>query len=297
MRANKNQTSNETDEISSKAGKLLHKFVSSVGVLVDDITALEVNTMVVDEITGAKFNARDAYQEIYAISDKDYFNAKNIPQNLINRYKALFAQLEKEYFYLLLDPAEPNFYNPESEKVERYQARLKNLKQKEQNKNSEEITQEKAGGIVETDPKYIELARPILPDPSPVPDGENQKNPNWQQDIEEIQKLLGNDKFLRTLRKVSELKAALDSSDVTSTKIDIIYAQTVMQLDGDIISRYHKELFQEDEDVRNLIIKIHNEGLVAGEQQWRGVLNFLMTLVQGIAHSSFLSRNGRRDNK
>jgi hypothetical protein len=89
---------------------------------------------------------------------------------------------------------------------------------------------------------------------------------------------------------MSELKAALDGGQITSVDIDVIYAQTVMQLDGDIISRYHKKLFQLPEGDRDLILKIHNEGVVAGEKQWRGTLDFLIGIVQSIAK---LSRNER----
>ncbi|MBH8551172.1 hypothetical protein I8751_01995 [Nostocaceae cyanobacterium CENA357] len=275
------------NEIQTQARCLLDNLVKSVQGLVDDITALEVNTMVVEQISGAKFNAWQAYQTIYSINDPEYFDERGIPgdspqdQNLRDRYRSLFAQVEREYFYLLIDP-NSKLYKLPNEKVERYQQRLAILKK------------QKHGEIVETDPKYVKLARPILPPPTPVIEGENQVDwhKDWEENCLEIQEILSNDKFVRTLRKVAELKAALDSGDATKSTIDIIYAQTVMQLDGDIISRYHKELFQLPDYEKDLILKIHTEGVVAGEKQWRGMLDFLITLVQGIANSS-LSRNGR----
>jgi hypothetical protein len=289
MLPNETQNPAQPNEIQVKARNLIDKFVSSVSGLVNDITALEVNTMVVAQITGIKFNPWEAYQEIYSISDKDYFQQKQIPErgsegeNLHERYRKLFIELEREYFYLLIAPdlglLKKRYHQ---EKIIRYQQRLKYLK-------------ENQGTIVESDPKYVELARPILPNPAPVSDGDSQDNYNtWQENIKEIQQLLENDRFLRNLRKLSELKAALNSNSIESPKVDIIYAQTVMQLDGDIISRYHKKLFEEEEDVRNLIIKIHTEGVVAGEKQWRGVLDFIITTAKGIANSSFLPPNGRR---
>ena len=266
----------------NRAKKLLDKLVTSVQILVEDITALEVNTMVVDKINASKFNAWEAYLKIYSINDKDYFEQKEIPDELRQRYQNLFTQLEREYFYILIDSDE-KLAPEEYEKIERYQKRLQ--KRKEQ----------KNGEIVETDPEYISLARPILPAPSPVlddntsEDNQNQRK-EWEKNRQEIQKLLSNDKFVRTLRKMAELRAALNSSDVKSTEIDIIYAQTVMQLDGDIITRYHKDLFSLSEDAKNLILKAHNEGVVAGEKQWRGTFSFLINLVQGIAN---FSSNGR----
>jgi hypothetical protein len=269
----------QPEDIQNKARSLLNNLVSSVQTLVSDITALEVNTMVVDKINASKFNAWEAYQAIYSIHDPDYFKAKGIPeegsqpQELHKRYKSLFDQLEREYFYLLLEE-DSGFYNPQDERVKRYRKRLENAKIYQAN-------------LVEADEENLKLAQPILPAPTPVVDGQNGNNQHdWIETFKEIQRLLNNDRFVRTLRKMSELKAALDSSDVTSNKIDIIYAQTVMQLDGDIITRYHKDLFNLPEEAKNLIISTHNEGVISGEKQWRGVFSFLINLVQSIANLS-----------
>ncbi|MDZ8259519.1 hypothetical protein [Nostoc sp. ChiQUE01b] len=272
------------NKIQEQAKDLLEKVVSSVHELVDDITALEINTMVVEQITGAKFNAWQAYEEIYSINDKDYFDSKGIPnpddliepkktqaQELRKRYTSLFAQLEREYFYILLEQSTETS-EPDS-RIIQYQERLK-------------YQVEHKANIVPTDEVYIKLARPILPAPTPVADREENNLKSLQQRWQEIEKLLNNDKFIRTLRKMSELKAALNGGDINSVDIDIIYAQTVMQLDGDIISRYNKKLFKLPEGDRDLILKIHNEGVVAGEKQWRGTLDFLIGIVQNIAKLS-----------
>ncbi|BDI15705.1 hypothetical protein ANSO36C_15070 [Nostoc cf. commune SO-36] len=276
-----------SNKIQEQAKDLLEKLVSSVNVLVDDITALEVNTMVVEQITGAKFNAWQAYEDIYSINDKDYFDARGIPnpddlpepektqaQELRKRYTSLFSQLEREYFYILLEQSNDNETDP---RIIQYQERLK-------------YQVENKANIVPTDEKYIKLAQPILPAPTPVPDQEDKNQKSLRQRWKEIEKLLNNDKFIRNLRKISELKAALNGGDITSVDIDIIYAQTVMQLDGDIISRYHNKLFKLPEGDRDLILKIHNDGVVAGEKQWRGTLDFLIGIIQSIAK---LSRNER----
>ncbi|MBN3923406.1 hypothetical protein [Nostoc sp. NMS4] len=273
-----------TNKIQEQAKDLLNKVVSSVHELVDDITALEVNTMVVEQITGAKFNAWQAYEEIYSINDKDYFDSKGIPnpdnltepektqaQELRKRYTSLFSQLEREYFYILLEQG--NESSETDSRIIQYQDRLK-------------YQVEHKANIVPTDEVYIKLARPILPAPTPVADQEDNNPKNLRQRWQEIEELLNNDKFIRTLRKMSELKAALNSDNITSVDIDVIYAQTVMQLDGDIISRYHKNLFQLPEGDRDLILKIHNEGVIAGEKQWRGTLDFLIGVIQNIAKLS-----------
>jgi hypothetical protein len=58
----------------------------------------------------------------------------------------------------------------------------------------------------------------------------------------------------------------------------MIYAQTVIQIDGDVINRYSQEIF--DHPQRDMILEIHREGVIAGEKQWRGLLEFIIGLVQ-----------------
>jgi hypothetical protein len=130
--------------------------------------------------------------------------------------------------------------------------------------------------------------RSRLPDPiNPANSGEFLK----------ARQVLNNSRFLRSLRKISELKAALDNRnkallrkrneqlgriapDVLQKAVttDLIYAQTVIQLDGDIINRYSQEIL--DHPHREVILQIHQEGVAAGEKQWRGLLEFIIGLVQ-----------------
>ncbi|MDZ8187442.1 MAG: hypothetical protein RMX96_21665 [Nostoc sp. ChiSLP02] len=269
----------DPDRIQNVARGLLSNLVSSIQTLVSDMTALEVNTIVVNRISGSKFNAWEAYQEIYSIHDPSYFDAKEIPkegeqaQKLRQHYKSLFDQLEREYFYLLLEQ-NSGFYNPHDERVTRYRQNLENAKKRQED-------------LVEADAKNIKLAKPILPAPTPVVDEQDGNNEeDWIASFQEIEKLLKNAKFVRTLRKISELKAALDGNNVTSTETDIIYIQTVMQVDGDIITRYNEKLFQLPEETKKYLMTTHNEGVVAGEKQWRGTFSFLIELVQKIAKLS-----------
>ena len=167
---NEDKIEKETNRLQDK----FREFIRSLGEVMNDITALEVNTMIVAEITGSKFIPEEAYQYIYEIPasemDNRYFVDKQIPPALYPRYRNLRQKLAWEYRQVLQDPM-ANIFD----------------------------TQER------------------LPDPG---------DPN---DREKLQQLLDNGKFLRGLRKISELKAALDSADLQSETTDIIYAQTVMQ--------------------------------------------------------------------
>lgn len=212
-------------------------FVNSLGDVLLDITALEVNTMVVSQITGNKFNPEAAYRELYEIpadlDDKFFFMKYGIPEVLHERYVALRRKLELHY-----KSSVDGFSSP------------------------------KEG---------------YLPNPDTEP--------------KRLENLFNNSQFLRALRKLKELKAALDSDNPQSSKIDLIFAQTIIQLDGDIINRYHEKLLEHPK--KEAIITIHHQGVTSGEKQWHGLLDFMVTLMQGILNPRgtkvvLLSRNGQK---
>lgn len=258
----------------STLGQTFNAFVESLGQVLIDITALEVNTMVVERITGDKFIPWEAYRDIYPISTI-YLVQKGIHESLRDRYIELRKTIELEYTLILSDPTS-EFYD---------QAVLDSSTQQ--------------NNQILTDPT-VELDRmqSRLPDPYSI---------NTRQEALYIKKILNNSHFLRSLRKISELKAALDNRNkalqkkqdeqrhATSEAIakavttDMIYAQTVIQLDGDLINRYSKEIL--DHPHRDVILQIHREGVLSGEKQWRGLLEFVIGLVQ----ASFQGiRNGLR---
>ncbi|HEY9727139.1 MAG TPA: hypothetical protein V6D50_11890 [Chroococcales cyanobacterium] len=267
----RNRTRRETTDLATQNGKnvtsglnrTLTEFVQSLGEVLIDITALEVNTMVVEQITGSKFIAWEAYRDIYVIS-REYLEQQDIHESLRDRYIDIRKSLELEYTLLLTDPTS-EFYDLSV---------LASAREPDQ---------------ILTDPT-VELHQIQTRLPDPV-------TPTNPEEILKVQRLLNDSSFLRSLRKQSELKAALDNrnkalqkkqeetpefveSDVLAkaVKTDIIYAQTVIQLDGDVINRYSQAIF--DHPHRDMILQIHREGVTSGEKQWRGLLEFVIGLVQ-----------------
>lgn len=240
----------------------LNEFLQSLGDVLIDITALEVNTMVVEQISGAKFIAWEAYRDIYPISP-EYLQQKGIHASLCDRYLELRKTLEVEYALLLSDP-----------NSEFYDSTLNSSAQ---------------GNPILTNPS---VAWHQLP--TQLPDPVSSTNP---EEILKAQRLLRNCRFLRSLRKLSELKTALDNRNQTLHRLqtqqlnstnpevlqkaittDMICAQTIIQLDGDVINRYAQEIL--DHPQRDVILQIHKGGVTASEKQWRGLLEFVINLVQ-----------------
>lgn len=267
----RNRNRKENTDLSALNGKRVtpnlsrsvDDFLQSLGDVLIDITALEVNTMVVAQITGDKFIPWEAYRDIYPIS-QEYLERQGIHPFVRDRYLELRKNLELEYTLLLTDP-KSEFYDP---------------------RVLDSATQDNQ---ILTEPT-VELheIKTRLPDPL---------RPTSPEEILKVQKLLTESRFLRSLRKMSELKAALDNRNKAllekqheqpgyvkpellhkAVKTDIIYAQTVMQLDGDVINRYSQEIV--DHPHRDVILQIHREGVTASEKQWRGLLEFIIGLVQ-----------------
>lgn len=244
-------------------GRNLDEFLQSLGDALIDSTALEVNTMVVERITGDKFIPWEAYRDIHPIS-QEYLEQRGIDESLRERYLDLRKTLELEYALLLTDPSS-EFYDPSV------------------------LDSATIDNQILTNPT-LELhdIQTQLPDPI---------QPNNPEEILKTQRLLHESRFLRKLRKISELKAALDCRNKAllrkraqlpaninpevlqkAVTTDMIYAQTVLQLDGDVINRYAQEIF--DHPRRDVLLQIHRDGVTASEKQWRGLLEFIIGLVQ-----------------
>lgn len=246
--------------VTPNLSRTVDDFLQSLGDVLIDITALEVNTMVVEEITANKFIPWEAYRDIYPIS-KEYLERQGIHPSVRDRYLELRKNLELEYTLLLSDP-KSEFYDPTI------------------------LDSARQNNPILTNPRLeLHEIQTRLPDPTSP------------EEILKAQKLLTESRFLRSLRKMSELKAALDNRNKAllkkqneqpgyvkpeilhkAVKTDIIYAQTVMQLDGDVINRYSQEIV--DHPHRDVILQIHREGVTASEKQWRGLLEFIIDLVQ-----------------
>ena len=247
VRQNRNNQS-----ASPRIEKNLKDFMKSLSDVLLDITALEVNTMVVEQITGNKFIPWQVYRDVYPIS-RQYLERKGVDESLRDRYLSLRKQLEIEYCLLLT----------------------------EENPSAIRDTRILTDPSVTLDQIETQLPNPLNPSATPT-------------EIRAIQDLLNDGRFLRTLRKIAELKAALDNRNKALSQnrsegleyldedlvSDLIYAQTVIQLDGDIINRFNKRLF--DSKYQDVILQIHQEGVITGDKQWRGLLEFIVNMVQSM---------------
>jgi hypothetical protein len=229
----------------------VHNFLKSLGEVLLDITALEVSTIVVNEITPHKFIPRQTYQELYPLC-AEFLKDAGIHYSLIDRYLQLHHTLLLRYISLLAEPQSP-LYNPQLvDAIEESYHLLSNPG---------------------NEAKEVPLQ---LPDPSDP------------READQLEILLSTASFLRCLRKLSEIKATLDQRNFYVQKspdskeadhlLDIIYARTVVQLDGDVMNSYNQKLFQNPQ--QQAILQVHQEGVTAAQSHWQGLLEFVIYLAQ-----------------
>jgi hypothetical protein len=256
----------------------LNYFVESLSDVLLEITALEVNTAIVERITGEKFIPWEAYRSLYPI-DRAYLEQYPIHESLRDRYLELRRTLELNYALCLSDPRSV-LYDPVS------------------------IASPDSNRVLSDAALEINEHNTQLPSPFKRTSAD---------DLLEVQQILTDARFLRGLRKLGELKASLDNRNQTllkmdaaypgnspatiakAVKTDTIYAQTIIQLDGDIINRYSEVVI--DHPHKEIMLKIHQDSVAASERQWRGLLGFAVDLVRkALASDRSLGSSASRRN-
>ena len=218
--------------------------------LLENITAVEISTVIVDEIVDEIFIPWEAYQAIYYLS-RFYLEQSAIDLSLHNRYLQLRRQLELAYCLLLVDTSSQLYNRTLVTEITRDLPILS-----QQNVDWETIPSR-------------------LPEPIPL---------SRRQNMSAINKLLRDPQFINVLQQLNKLKSALDRRDRIlrgssrqNNITDTTYAQTSLQLNGKIINRYSQAILGRSD--RNLLLQLHEQSTSTGEQQWRGLVSFVLSLV------------------
>jgi hypothetical protein len=216
---------------------------------VKDISALEVNTMIVSDISGLKFKPLLSYEALYRIPHKD------LPENIIKDSDDYYDDLYKGN----LEYPSLNGSNTKISSKDLNIARKNHLKLRER--------LGEAAKLATNNQDYQ------LPDPESV------------EDRPELHNLLENTQFIRSLRKLNELRSLAEKPEASdsSNVFDNIYAQTTIQLDGDIVNCFHKRLFESMEgDDRDFLIKVHLDAVNSGQKNWQSLLHLIFDMLSQI---------------
>lgn len=218
--------------------------------LLDNITAVEISTVIVDEIVDEIFIPWQTYQAIYYLSH-EYINQSTIHPSLRDHYLQLRRQLELAYCLLLVDPNSKLYNRASVSKVKRDLAILS------QNNSDWEVINTR------------------LPEPY-----SNKR----ERKLSQVNQLLKDRCFVNILQQLNKRKVALDRRDRSlhnscdpQNITDSTYAQTSLQLDGKIINRYCQAILNRSD--REQLLQLHEQSISAGEQQWHGLVKFMLSMI------------------
>lgn len=218
--------------------------------LLENITAVEISTVIVEEIVDEIFIPWEVYQGIYYLSRCD-LEQSAIDRSLRNSYLQLRRQLELAYCLLLVD-VDSQLYN-----------RTQALKIKQ-----DLLVLSQKNADWETIPTRL---------PAPVPSSRHQT-------MSSVNKLFKDRQFINVLQQLNKRKVALDrrdrilrSSSRQNNITDATYAQTSLQLNGKIVNRYSQAILGRGD--RDLLLQLHEQSTTVGEQQWRGLVQFVLSLI------------------
>jgi hypothetical protein len=233
-------------------------FVEGMKDAVNDLSALEVNTMVVSEISGLKFNPRISYRLLYDISELDSSGLRHLK----DRLKEAICEIELE---AATDP----------EKTKKLELQQQELQLQLQLKELQKQTQSVANTTKQDElkAKQAELQTMLK--------NELYQLPKPFQDPR-LEALLKNKNFVLRLRKLNELRSLLKKPRASETDniYDNIYAQTIIQLDGDVINYFHKRLFEQTHaDDRAFLMTIHRDAVTGGQQNWQNLLHLIFDMM------------------
>ena len=219
--------------------------------LLENITSVDISTVIVEEIVDEMFIPWEVYQRIYYIS-RSSLEQSGISPSLRAPYLQLRRQLELAYCLLLTDSTSPLYNRTLAREIKRDLPILS-----------------------QHDSEWETLPTRL---PQPIPG-------NPHQTMSEVSKLTKDRSFVNILQQLQKRKIALDrrdriirSSTAPNDITNSTFAQTSLQLDGKIINRYSQAILERSD--RNLLLQLHEQSTTAGEHQWRGMIQFMLSLVK-----------------
>lgn len=213
----------------------------------ENITAVEISTAIVDEIVDEIFIPWEVYQAIYYLS-RSHLLELAVDPSLWDRYLKLRRQLELAYCLLLIDPNSAQYNRLLVEEVKRDLP------------------------ILSQHDNWSTIGTRL---PEPIPDR--------RKSMSQVNQLLRSPEFVNVLQQLNKHKLALDRRDRVlrnsspSNITDTTYAQTSLQLNGKIVNRYSQAILERSD--RNLLLQLHEQSTNTGEQQWRGLVKFMLSVI------------------
>ncbi|GBO52774.1 hypothetical protein APA_575 [Pseudanabaena sp. lw0831] len=230
----------------------LNKFRETIKDVLEEITTLEVNTLIVSHIPIARFDAKQFYADLLEnVMYKTEEGLRDIKRVLLDRSK----ELQKKGS--AATQTELDRYNRDLEIYKRAERIFSNRQNLSDPRQKEQFEVEQAC--------YEELAKKVLQMDVPKDNDGN---------------LIPDAPTIRCFRKLWEF----EQSTLNGERI---YAQTKFQLDGDLNNRFLDDLFipnrsNIDPKIAKLVFDLHHQAVENAEKQWTGLIMTCVNLVKDL---------------
>lgn len=261
--ANSSITNSSNQPVPKKDGpgesSTLRDFRDTIKDVLEEITSLQVNTMIVGNIPMTKFDPQEFYTDLLETTMyRTEEGLRDIKKTLLERSTDLKQK------GALLPQTELDRHNRD---LEIYNRDLEIYKQAERafsdRQNSLDPQQKKQFEIEKI--CYKEIFEKVLQLDVP-------KNPDGSVKIDA--------KITRLFRKLWELEQSVLNGER-------IYAQTKLSLDGDLTNRFIDDLFvpnrsKIDPTMAKLVFDLHNHAAENAQKQWSGLITTCVNLVKDL---------------
>lgn len=257
--SSKNSAKQIAAQGSSQSGSL-NDFRETIKDVLEQITWLEVNTMIVSNITLTKFDVQDFYTDLIENTMyKTEGGLRDIKKALLERSTDLKQK------GALLSQNELDRHNRDLEIYNRDLGIYKRAERTFSDRQSSVDPRQKEQFEMET-ACYEEVSRKVLQlNISKNPDGS----------------LIIDAQMTRSLRKLWELEQSVLNGER-------ICAQTKLSLDGDLTNRFIEDLFVSnsgkkiDPTIAKLVFDLHNHAAENAEKQWSSLIITCVNLVKDL---------------
>ncbi len=261
-------------QVSKKEGDgqstALNNFRETIKDVLEEITSLEINTMIVSRILMTKFDAKEFYLSLIEnIMNRTEHGLAEVKDSLLERSTQLKQKgliLPQQTTTPLLPQEALGIETYRSELI-RYNQDLEAYKQAEQafsdRQNSLDLAQKEQFALEQA--CYDQLAKQVL-----------------KLDIKKdaAGEVIADAQLIRSLRQLWELEQSVLNGDR-------IYAQTKFHLDGDLTNRFVDDLFvpsksKIDQKMAQLVFDLHRQGVENAQRQWSGLITTCVNLVKDL---------------
>jgi len=248
----------------------LNNFRETLKDVLEEITSLEVNTMIVGKIPMTKFDAKDFYRELSSnIKYKTEAGLQDVKESLLERSSQLkqkgFALPQQTSTPLL--PKEAAIIDEYRAELTRYNEDLEIYKEAERTFHDRQNTldQNEKDRFELEQSCYAELSRQLM---------------KLAIKTDANGEVIVDAPMIRYFRKLWEFEQSVLNGDR-------IYAQTKFHLDGDLTNRFVDDLFMPskskiDPKMTQLIFDLHRQGVENAQKQWSGLIETCVNLVKSL---------------